>query len=153
MEDRDKLLGRLQDLCARAEHCSADIFQKAMKALDWDRVASQEMVDSLVKDGYIDDRRYAEAFARDKAQLTGWGPVKISYALAAKGIGKAVVSEALSMIDAGKASAKLRSLLDAKYRSVQGEADAKLRLLKYALTRGYEYSQIETLVNDIVSGK
>ena len=76
MEDRDKLLGRLQDLCARAEHCSADIFQKAMKALDWDRVASQEMVDSLVKDGYIDDRRYAEAFARDKAQLTGWGPVK-----------------------------------------------------------------------------
>ncbi|MBQ4306089.1 MAG: RecX family transcriptional regulator, partial [Bacteroidales bacterium] len=100
-----------------------------------------------------DDRRYAEAFARDKAQLTGWGPVKISYALAAKGIGKDVVSEALSMIDAGKASAKLRSLLDAKYRSVQGEADAKLRLLKYALTRGYEYSQIETLVNDIVSGK
>lgn len=151
MEDREKLLERLRDLCARSEQCPSDIFQKAMKALDWDRTASQEVVDTLVDEGFIDENRYARAFARDKAQLTGWGPVKISYALAGKGISREAVAKALSEIDGEKASARLESLLTAKYRSVRGESDAKLRLLKYALSRGYEYSQIENLVNVIVS--
>ena len=153
MEDSAKLLERLRDLCARSEQCSADIYQKAMKALDWDSKASQKIVDSLVEDGYVDDSRYACAFARDKAQLTGWGPVKITYALRGKGIGKEAIASALAEIDEEKASAKLNSLLIAKFRTLQGESDAKLRLLKYALTRGYEYSQIEDLVNDIVAGK
>ena len=153
MEDPDKLLERLRFLCSKSENCSADIYQKAMKALDWDREASRKIVESLIDDGYVDDSRFAAAFARDKAHLTSWGPVKISYALRGKGIGKEIISEAISGIDEDKAGARLESLLEAKYRTLQGESDAKLRLLKYALTRGYEYSQIEDLVNDIVAGK
>ena len=49
-EAAKKLLGRLQNLCAKQECCSADMLQKALKALDFDRAAAQEVVDALVKD-------------------------------------------------------------------------------------------------------
>ena len=39
------------------------------------------MVAELKEDRYVDDARYAAAFAREKASLQGWGPVKIRFQL------------------------------------------------------------------------
>ena len=68
----NKLLSSLQALCARKEYCSADIYKKALKGLDGDEEAAAAMVASLVEDKFVDDLRYATAFARDKACLDGW---------------------------------------------------------------------------------
>ena len=146
-----KLLCRLQNLCARQECCSADILQKALKALDYDRAAAQEVVDALVADGYVDDARYAAAFAREKSSITGWGPVKIKYALATKGIKGETAATALEEIDPGRADAKLRKLLENKWKTLKEDPQGKLKLIKFALSRGYEYEQIRGLTEEICS--
>ena len=144
-----KLLGRLQNLCAKQECCSADMLQKAIKALDYDRAAAQEVVDALVADGYVDDSRYAAAFAREKSSITGWGPVKIKFALAAKGIKGETASQALEDIDPDRADAKLRKLLENKWKTLADDPQGKLKLIKFALSRGYEYEQIRGLTEEI----
>ena len=117
--------------------------QKALKALDGDEAAAVEVLDSLVEDGFVDDARYAGAFAREKAVLDGWGPVKIRYMLKAKGIGSADIDSALESIDAVAAAEKLDKLLAAKAKSLQGDPQARLKLIKYALSRGYNYDDIK----------
>jgi len=146
-----KLLGRLQNLCAKQECCSADMLQKALKALDFDRAAAQEVVDALVKDKYVDDARYAAAFAREKASITGWGPIKIRYALAGKGIKGETVDNALEEIDPGRADAKLRKLLENKWKTLREDPQGKLKLIKFALSRGYEYESIKAEIEEICS--
>ena len=85
MDDFAKMLDRLQTQCVKREYCRSDIFRKALTAFDGDKDAAERLVASLVEDRFVDDSRYAAAFAREKARLSGWGPVKISFALTAKG--------------------------------------------------------------------
>ena len=63
-KEEKKVLERLQRQCARAESCTADVRRKALKALEGDAEAADRIVLSLVEDRFVDDRRYAGAFAR-----------------------------------------------------------------------------------------
>ena len=83
---KDKVLDRLRRQCSRREYCSADILKKAGDALDGDRNGAKEILDVLVADKYVDDLRYATAYAREKAMISGWGETKIRYMLSSKGI-------------------------------------------------------------------
>lgn len=153
MDDRQKkVLDRLQAQCSRREYCIKDVREKALKALDGDADAAADVVQALVKDKYVDELRYAGAFAREKAHLTGWGPVKISAALRAKCIPSDIIREVVAEVSADEDSAgKLEAVLKAKFRTVEGERDAKLRLIRFALQRGYEYNQIRLLIDKIVT--
>lgn len=148
----NKVLARMQRLCARTEYCASDIRDKALKSLDGDEDKAAEVVEALERDGFVDDRRYAAAFARDKSALSGWGPAKISFALARKGIDRAVIQEALAGIEPERAGAKMRAVIEAKWRSLPGDDDARLKLLRYALGRGYSYDEVRQVVEEISSG-
>ena len=136
-------LSRLQRLCSKAEYCRADIYRKALRDLDGDAAEATRLVEELIRDRYVDDARYASAFAREKASLQGWGPVKIRFQLRAKGVSDAVITAALEEIDEDSADARLRRLLEAKAKTLEGDPQFRLKLIKFGLSRGYEYSQVE----------
>ncbi|MBR4756483.1 MAG: RecX family transcriptional regulator [Bacteroidales bacterium] len=137
--------------CSKREYCSSDIFRKAMTAFEGDRAQAQRLLDSLLEDRFVDDLRYATAFAREKSRLSGWGPAKISYTLVGKGIPRSVVAEALKEIDESEADRKMRSVLETKYKTLAGDPQEKFKLLKFGLTRGYEYDKIAPVVDDILN--
>ncbi|MGM9736382.1 MAG: regulatory protein RecX [Candidatus Cryptobacteroides sp.] len=146
-----KVLDNLRRQCSRREYCRSDVFRKAVKALDGDRVKAQEIVDSLVRDRFVDDMRYATAFVRDKSSLAGWGGVKIRYMLGAKGIERDVIEQAIGEIDDDKASARLEGLLENKYRSLRGDPQCRMKLLRFATGRGYSYSEAEETVSRLMN--
>lgn len=147
--DPKRLLERLQRQCARAEYCSGDIRRKALKALGGDAEAAEKMVASLVADGFVDDRRYAVAFVREKSSLQGWGEAKLRFMLAGKGVPREVIADALLEIDAGKAAARLEKLIAAKARTLAGDPAARLKLLKFGLSRGYDYETVNRVVSSL----
>lgn len=148
-EQQKKVLDRLQAQCSKREYCRRDVLDKALKALEGDRDAAEEVVESLLADKFVDEARYAGAFAREKARLQGWGPIKISAGLAAKGISQEVIREALETINPEEADAKMEAVLRAKFRTLEGEPDAKLKLLRFALSRGYQYNHLRETVDKI----
>ena len=148
--EKEQVLAYLQNLCVKRECCSSEILKKAEKALEGDRGAAQQMLESLVADRFVDDARYAAAFAREKSSLTGWGPNKIRYALMMKGISKADVAAALEETDPEASSAKLEKLVEAKRHSLEGDPYIKFKLIKYALSRGYEYDVVAPVVERVL---
>lgn len=148
-----KVLERLQRQCVRMEYCVTDIRRKALKALEGDAEAAERVVASLVADRFVDDRRYAAAFAREKSSLQGWGPVKIRFQLRGKGISDEIISDALGEIDPEKASAKLDKLAADKYRLLQGDLQCRLKLLKALLSRGYGYDEVEAAVRRVMDSR
>ena len=144
--DFQTCLNRLQRLCSRAEYCRQDLYRKALKDLEGDADAAARVVESLVQDRYADDARYAAFFARDKAALQGWGPVKIRFQLRAKGIPEEAIAAALQEVDAQKAGEKLDRLVSAKARTLDGDPCKRLKLIKFALGRGYDYEAVEKAV-------
>lgn len=148
--DSNKVLERLQDICVKRECCSQDIRKKALAALEGDSAAADAILASLVADRFVDDARYAAAFAREKSSLTGWGPAKIRYSLIMKGISKPDIAAALEEIDPEAASSKLEKVVRAKWKVLQGDPYAKFKLIKYALSRGYEYDAVSRVVEDVI---
>ena len=150
MTEREKqVYDALSAQCARREYCVSDIRRKALERLEFDAAAADAVVASLVADGYVDDRRYAAAFARDKSGLSGWGPVKIRSALLARGVDRAVVLDALGQIDADRAAARLEKVLETKWRTLRDDPQGRLKLIRFALSRGYDYEPIRPLVERI----
>ena len=151
-KDFGQTLSYLQGLCVKREYCRSEMMKKALSALEGDSEAASRAVTSLVEDRFVDDSRYAAAFAREKSALTGWGPAKIRYALMMKGIDKAAIASALEEIDSSAASLKLEKLCQAKWKTLQGDPYAKFKLIKYALSRGYEYDEINKIVESLCRG-
>ncbi len=145
-----KVLDRLQAQCSKREYCRSDIFKKALTAFEGDRESASKVVEALVAEKFVDDARYAAAFAREKSRLTGWGPAKITYALTVKGIDKQVIKEALGEVDPDEALRRMKSVLQAKYKALQGDPQEKFKLIRFGLTRGYEYENLAPVVDEIL---
>lgn len=153
MDERSrKVLASLQALCARREYCIGDIRRKALDRLESDVEAVREVTESLIADGFVDELRYATAFASEKSALAGWGPIKIRRALMAKGIPQDTIAAALGGTDREKAESRLGRLLASKWKSLEGDPQAKLKLLRFALSRGYEYDEVRALADRISAG-
>lgn len=148
--EEGKVLERLQRQCARAEYCTSDVYRKALRALEGDAEAAARIVASLVKDRFVDEARYASAFAREKSSLQGWGAVKIRFQLRGKGIPDEVISEALREVDPEKAASRLDRLAAERYRRLQGDPQCRLKLLKNLLSRGYGYDEVEQAVSRVM---
>lgn len=150
MDERTKnVTDRLMAQCSRREYCSHDVFQKALKALDGNSDEASEVLEKLVSENYVDDLRYASAYAREKSSITGWGAVKIKYTLASKGISKDIIEQALSEIDCMKAGSRLYKLMENKYKSLKQDPQADLKMIRFALGRGYSYEEVRGVLKNI----
>lgn len=146
----EKVLDRMRNLCSRREYCRSDIMNKALKALDGDRSVAEKVVEVLVDEKYIDEQRYASAFARDKSSLSGWGDAKIRYMLSAKGIPRDLVDLALEEIDGPKARTRLEKLMENKFRTLKEDPQCRLKMLRFGLGRGYAYDEVSSVIEMLI---
>ena len=135
-------MDKMRRLCSRREYCVSDIRTKLMKELEGDAQKVETALNKLIEERYVDDLRYATAYARDKASISGWGATKIRYMLSAKGVAKDVISGALNEVDESKAASRLEKLLEHKYKSLKDDPQWKIKLLRFALGRGYSYDEV-----------
>jgi regulatory protein len=144
-DEKTLILGRMMRLCAGREYCRSEIRRKlaALPATD-----AQDILDTLCREGYLDDARYARAFARDKSALQGWGSLKIKLALQQKQIDAEAIAAALECIDLPAADARMEQLLRAKWKALAREEDParkEAKFFRYALGRGYGYEEIKRI--------
>ena len=146
----EKVLDRMRNLCSRREYCRADIMKKAMSALEGDREKAEKVIEILVTEKYIDELRYASAFARDKSSISGWGETKIRYMLSSKGVPREVIDKALEEIDESKALTRLEKLMENKYRSLKDDPQCRLKMLRFGLGRGYGYDDVSEVLENLI---
>lgn len=142
----DRLLRRLMRACSVREYCSEDIRRKVQRA---DPEADAEaLLEILVAEGYVDDSRYASAFARDKTVIDGWGAAKVRHALAAKRIPQAVADAALAEVDGDARTARMDSVIVRKWEEIRRKRpdeprqDSLARLLRFCQGRGYSCGEV-----------
>lgn len=139
---KEEMLVRMAGLCAGAEHCAADIRDKILKK-GFTREEADRMVDYLERNRYIDDFRFARAFAADKCRFSGWGRVKIRVHLKAKRISDEAIGEGLRYISEADYVGVLRKVLHAKASRLDlADVADRQRLYRHLASRGFEASLI-----------
>lgn len=150
----DEAMVRLELLCARSEQCTWEVTQKLLRwgiaADDRDRI-----VDSLVDRRFVDDARYASAYARSKFLFSRWGRKKIRLGLVAKRVSRELIDDAVAEATVGDAYMDtLRGLMKSRSRSFDFPLtrDDALKLCRFAMQRGFEWECVSRVLDELRHG-
>ncbi len=139
----EQALSRAASLCVASEHCIADITEKLAR---WGIPPEQreEIINRLLDEKYIDESRYATAYARDKLHFSHWGRVKIRMMLRMQHIPEPLIREALDALDPQEYADIARQVMESKARTVKAPDSytAKAKIIRFALQRGFEMEDI-----------
>ena len=136
-------LQSLMRMCARLERSSGDAL-RLMKRWGVADDEARKVLTRLQAERFIDDRRFAEAFVRDKLNLSGWGAYKIKISLRAKGVAREIIEEVVSqMIEATDMKERLEEIMQRKLRTLKYSStyEAKTKLIRFAASRGYDIEE------------
>ena len=136
-------LQSLMRMCARSERSSGDAL-RLMKRWGLTNEDAHKVLVKLQTERFIDDARYAEAFVRDKLNLSGWGAYKIRMALRNKGVSKEIIEEVVApMIAETDMAERLEEIMRRRMRTLKFTSayDAKTKLVRFAASRGYEIDE------------
>ena len=147
----DEILYKIAARCSTSEQCLSDIEAK-LSRYDLTEEERTRILRHLVEEKYVDDRRYAEAFVRDKYRFNKWGRIKIAQGLRMKNIDSETIKSAMEAIDEAEYLSILRDLIKAKRKSTTGKNDYEIngKLMRFATGRGFEFTAIRQCMGSAV---
>lgn len=139
MTERQKqILIKLASFCAYQERTLKEVRQKLR---EWEVIDedAEPVISELIAQNYLNEERFARAFAGGKFRVKKWGRLKIRQEMKLKGLSNELIQKGLTEIDGDAYEEVLRDLLEKKVRSLRGESLAvKQKTVRFALSRGFE---------------
>ena len=151
MKTELEMLSALAKYCSQAERCIYDV-QKKIRAENLSNDEGKRIINRLLQDKFINEKRFSRCFVHDKFQLNRWGRHKIAYELKSRGIPSDVYYEAIETIDEEEYLTALTDLLKNKKRSIKGRSqqDVFQKLCRFAGARGFETELVTRVLKKIL---
>ncbi len=134
--------------CSLSEHCIQKVREKLVQ---WETPKEfiDPIIDKLLEDDYINEERFARAFVKDKFRFNHWGRIKISAHLRALSISSEIIATAMQEIGDEEYAKMLDEIVEKKRKSIKNGTDYEIRakLLRHALSRGFEYDLVASKLN------
>jgi regulatory protein len=136
------------DYCVIQDRCFSEMRLK-MKSWNIDSSFTAEIINKLLDEGFIDEKRFAINYAGGKFRINGWGKIKIGAELRARSIPPPFVQLALSGIDPDAYEAFLGTLLQKKLKQLGDNTPQNRQKAAYfAASRGFEPALIAACLRD-----
>lgn len=134
---------KIEAYCAYQERCDHEIRQK-LHSWRLNSAHIDELIDGLIKDGFLNEERFASAFASGKFRIKKWGRNKIKAKLREKKLPNYLIDKALKGInedDYFETALQLARLkLDQQKSGSSWEKMIKIK--RYLEAKGYESAVI-----------
>lgn len=151
--DINKVKLKIARYCAYQERAHYDVKHK-LYSMSLPRSQVEEIMAWLVTENYLNEERFAIAFAGGKFRVKGWGRNKIRQELEQKEVSSYCINKALSEIEDDEYQLVLRNMIAKRKKAVKAKSIFELRhkISRYVIGKGYEpelvWSQIMELIPD-----
>ena len=137
-------------LCSKREYCVSEITEK-LKSWNTSDSDAEKIIRILIRENFINEKRYSEAFVKDKFNHNKWGKVKIASDLRVKSIPDELIRQALESVDEDLYKKRMKEIVLEHRKSIKAknQYDLKGKLLRYGLSKGFESSLLYDLLNDL----
>jgi regulatory protein len=144
-------LTKIQRYCAYQERSHKEV--KA-RLYDYGLFENQvdEIISQLITEGFLNEERFAKAFAGGKFRMKKWGKLKIKNELEFLGLTKNCIQRGLKEIESADYSKTLKALIKKKSTEIKEENIYKMRdkVARFAIGKGYEPEMVWEYVRDIM---
>lgn len=149
---REQALQKLKHYCAYQDRCHQDVKEKLYSLGVWKR-DQDEIMATLIEENYLNEERFAVAFAGGKFRIKGWGRVKIKYELKQKQVSDYCIKKALKQIDEDEYQTQLQKTAVDKYNALKSEQYLirKKKTMDYLIAKGFESQLVNGLFQDKVN--
>ncbi len=148
---KEQALQKAKQYCAYQERSHNEVKEK-LYGFGLYKNDVEELLSVLIEENYLNEERYAIAFAGGKFRMKQWGRVKIKYELQQKRVSTYCIKKALAEIDEEDYEKCLKKLAEAKLATLKSEKNIfvkKSKLQSYLTQKGFEHTLIVAIVNKI----
>jgi regulatory protein len=135
-------LGKIQKYCAYQERSHQEVRNK-LESFNLSSDEVSEIISRLITDNFLNEERFAKAFAGGKFRVKKWGRNKIIHELESMGLTKKCIAFGLKEIDSADYDKTLRSLIKKKAEENEESSEHNLyakrnKVARFAISKGYE---------------
>ena len=144
------VLQKIRYFCSYQERCIKEVEGKLKEwAVQHKKIAP--IVNQLQKDGYLNEERYAKAFAGGKFRLNKWGRQKIEFELRIRGVPELMIQEGMLEIDEKEYMQTLKEIIIHKNNEIKPGTDVNIRekIINFAFGKGYEKDLILSVIREM----
>jgi regulatory protein len=147
----DQAFQKLKHYCAYQERCHSEVKNKLYE-LGIRKKDHDELIAKLIEENYLDEERFAIAFAGGKFRMKDWGKTRIKYELKSKLVSEYNIKKALKQIDEKVYLNTLKKLAQKKYTELKKDQwmVRRKKTMDYLLAKGYELELIYTTLAQII---
>jgi regulatory protein len=110
----------------------------------------ENIISALIENNFINEERFAKAYAQGKFRIKAWGKLKIKQGLKFKQVSPPLIKKALEQINKEDYLAQLEKILGKKidWDAKKLDSKSKNKAIQYALGKGFESDLIFFLLKD-----
>ena len=140
----------LERYCAIRERSIREVELK-MRDMQLITVAQEEILVHLLQNNFLNERRYAQAFAEGHLRQTEWGKIKIAYALRQQGVADKTIQETLNALDETEYLEILQRVALKKWPTLRERTrrERERKLFTFLQGKGFESAQIAEAIKTI----
>jgi regulatory protein len=144
-------LAKIQNYCAYQERSHKEV---KTKLFEYGLYASEvdELISQLITDGFLNEQRFAKAYAGGKFRMKKWGRLKIKNELEFLGLTKKCIQLGLKELEGPDYSKTLKQVILKKSESLVEENTFRKRdkVARFAISKGYEPELVWGLVKELL---
>lgn len=148
--DPSQALLKAQQYCAYQERSHKEVRDK-LYSYGLYKKDVEEILTQLITSGFLNEERFAKAFAGGKFRIKKWGRKKIENELKIKGVSKRCIQIGLNEIDKSDYRKTLVDMLTKKGKQIteSNPFKKKNKLAVFAVGKGYESELVWETLTDL----
>lgn len=147
----EKATQKIKYYCAYQERSHKEVREK-LYSFGLYKNEVEQLVADMVESDYLNEERFATAFAGGKFRMKGWGKMKIKAELKNRGVSEYCIKIGLARIDTVSYAASLEKLFNTRLQALKTEKNIfikKRKVQQFLLQRGFEPALINAWINKI----
>ena len=146
---KEQALQKLKHYCAYQERCHSEVKEKLYSLGVWKK-DHDAIIAALIEENYLNEERFAIAFAGGKWRIKQWGRIKIKYELKQKQVSEYSIKKALKQIEEDDYVKVLTKLAKEKYASLKNEQYLirKKKTIDHLMGKGFELPLINAVLDE-----
>jgi len=138
----EQAIKKIEYYCAYQERCHKEVIEK-LKTLGMYETAINHIVNHLLENNFLNEERFAKAFARGKHKFKYWGKRRIEQELKFRDISSYNIKTALKEIETDYLN-NFYTLADHKWETIFDNSSdkKKKKWIDYLIRKGYETNLI-----------
>ena len=151
---QDSLLAALQkakQYCVYQERCPSEVRDK-LYSFKLRKNEVEQLLTQLIEEDFLNEERFAFAYAGGHFRTKQWGKEKIKYALKQKQVSEYCIRKALSAITASDYNKTFFNVADKKLATLKSEKNIfikKRKMKNYLQQKGFEIKLINDYLKDV----